>query len=313
MQPRPITPSDTDGLLDWPGAIHALRSGHLLPRAQIADLFLGPATATLLNRAAWIEGLGFGVKAVTVVDANPVRGLPTVQGSMMVFDPDLGHPSAIIDAPLITEWKTAADSVLGAMLLARPDSRSLLIVGAGTLARSLVRAYAAMFPGLRDIAIWARRGEQAAALVAELGPHYPALRVAEDLPQAVGQADIVSTATMARAPVLLGAWVRPGTHVDLIGAYKADMREADDALIALGRLFVDSRDTTIGHIGELMIPMASGVIGPIDVLGDLYDLVGADAPGRQDPQDITIFKNGGGAHLDLMIATYIAQAIKAGA
>ncbi|PLX35416.1 MAG: ornithine cyclodeaminase, partial [Hyphomicrobiales bacterium] len=114
------------------------------------------------------------------------------------------------------------------------------------------------------------------------------------------------TATMARDPVLKGAWVRPGTHIDLIGAYKADMREADDALISAGPLFVDARQTTIGHIGELTIPIANGVITEDAVMGDFYDLIAGAGHGRSSDRDITLFKNGGGAHLDLMMAGYIA-------
>ena len=133
------------------------------------------------------------------------------------------------------------------------------------------------------------------------------VRATDDLAAAAAEADIVSAATMARAPILKGDWIRPGTHVDLIGAYKADMREADDALMRKARIFVDSRETTIGHIGELTIPIAAGVISADDVLGDFRELIGG-APGRVDPGDITLFKNGGGAHLDLMIAAYIAEA-----
>ncbi|MEF9605312.1 ornithine cyclodeaminase, partial [Paracoccus sp. PXZ] len=119
--------------------------------------------------------------------------------------------------------------------------------------------------------------------------------------------DIISSATMARQPVIRGDWVRPGTHVDLIGAFKADMREADDALMARAALFVDSRETTLGHIGELMLPIASGAITAESVLGDLYDLVRPDARRRLSENEITLFKNGGGAHLDLMIASWIAR------
>jgi ornithine cyclodeaminase len=130
-----------------------------------------------------------------------------------------------------------------------------------------------------------------------------------DLAAAAAEADIIASATMARVPVLRGGWVRPGTHVDLIGAYKRDMREADDALIAGGSLFVDSRETTIEHIGELATPIASGVISPRSVIGDLYDLVQGRAAGRHSDSEITVFKNGGGAHLDLMIAHYIAAKV----
>ncbi|WP_136685050.1 ornithine cyclodeaminase family protein [Falsirhodobacter xinxiangensis] len=308
MGPKMIGYEDVAGRLDWHGAVASLRQGHLRPKAQVGDLFLGPSDRTLLNRSAYIEGLGFGVKAVTIYDANPQKGLPSIQGGMLVYDADNGHLTAVIDAPLVTEYKTAGDSVLGAQILARPDSRRLLIVGAGTLATNLVRAYDAIFPDLERIAVWARRREQAEALVASLGDLNGRLVVADDLADEVGRADIVSTATMARQPVILGEWVQPGTHVDLIGAYTAEMREADDALMAKGRVFVDSYETTVDLIGELIDPIASGAIRREDVLGDLYDLARDDTQGRTSPEDITVFKNGGGAHLDLMIAIWIANA-----
>lgn len=296
--------------LRWPDAVQAIREGHLFAPAQIRDSFLGPATGTMMSRSAYIPGLGYGAKSFTVFDGNGARGLPTVQGAMLVFDPDHGGLTAVIDSPLVTEFKTAADSVLGASLLARPDSRHLLIVGAGSVAASLIRAYRAVLPGIARISVWARRPEQAQALVAAF-PGDPALVAVTDLRAAVEAADIISSATMAREPVILGDWVRPGTHVDLIGAFKADMREADDALMAKSALFVDSRATTLGHIGELMLPIASGAITEADVLGDLYDLVRPGARRRRTPEEVTVYKNGGGAHLDLMIATYIARALRA--
>ncbi|WP_207100362.1 ornithine cyclodeaminase family protein [Paracoccus shandongensis] len=302
-----ITRDDAAGRLDWPGAVAALKAGHALPRAEIADTFLGPATGTMMTRSAFIPGLGYGAKPFTVFDANAAKGLPTVQGAMLVFDKDDGHLRAVVDSGLVTAWKTAADSVLGASLLARPDSRHLLVVGAGTVAASLVGAYPAVLPGIDHVTVWARRPEQAQALVDRL--EVPArLAVATDLQDAVGRADIVATTTMARDPVILGEWVRPGTHLDLIGAYKADMREADDALMARARLFVDSRETT-AHIGELLMPLASGAITPASVRGDLYDLLRPGARGRQSDADITVFKNGGGAHLDLMIASWIIDSL----
>ncbi|WP_199259285.1 ornithine cyclodeaminase family protein [Paracoccus binzhouensis] len=295
------------GRLNWRDAVEALRQGHALPRAQIRDVFLGPPTGTMMSRSAWIEGLGYGAKTFTVFDGNAARGLPTVQGAMLVFGGGTGALQAIVDSPLVTEIKTAADSVLGASLLARPDSRHLLVVGAGTVATSLVKAYTAVLPGIERVSVWARRPEQAQALVEGLEGVRVELVAVPDLQAAVGQADIVTSATMARQPVILGDWVRPGTHVDLIGAFKADMREADDALMARAAIFVDSRETTLGHIGELMLPIASGAISPESVLGDLYDLLRPGARRRQSDDEITVFKNGGGAHLDLMIASWIAR------
>ena len=306
MTPRIIDRDSARGL-DWPGAIDALRQGHLAATAEVRDLFLGPGSDSLLTRAAWLPGRGFGVKAVTVFGDNPARGLPSVQGAMLIFDPETGVLTAVIDAPLVTEYKTCADSVLGAQILARPDSRRLLIVGAGVLAGGLVAAYRAGMPHLDQVQVWARRPEQVRALAERLAAEGHAVTPVTDLVAAVAQADIVSTATMAREPVLRGEWVRPGTHVDLIGACRAEMREADDALMTRARIFVDSRATTIAHIGELAIPIAAGVLTPDDVLGDLYDLV----PGRcwrTGADQITVFKNGGGAHLDTMIAAGIAAA-----
>ena len=211
----------------------------------------------------------------------------------------------MIDAGLVTRWKTAADSLLGARLLARPDARRLLILGAGTVSTSLIEAYRAGFPGI-DVTLWNRTPERARALAETTGAE-----VATDLPAAVAAADIVATATMSTEPVLHGAWLRPGQHLDLIGAYRADMREADDDALARARVFVDSFDTTLGHIGELKDPLARGVIARADVLGDLHDLVAGRA-GRASPEDITLFKNGGGAHLDLMTARAILAAWRGG-
>ncbi len=300
-----ITHDAAIGELSWPEAVAALRAGHLLPKAQMKDMFLGPAQGTLLSRGAHIEGLGYGVKSTTVFAQNAKKGLPSVQGAMLVFEPEHGRLRAIIEGRLVTEIKTAADSVLGASLLMRPGGSKLLIVGAGTVARSLIKAYGAVFPSIEHVAVWARRPEQAEALADGFQGNRFKIAAVDDLAAAAAEADVVSTATMAREPVLKGDWIKPGAHIDLIGAYKADMREADDDLIAAGALFVDSRETTIGHIGELAVPIANGVITADAVRGDFYDMVRDPACGRRSETEITVFKNGGGAHLDLMTAHYI--------
>ena len=234
MYPTLITYDDAIDRLSWTEAVDALRAGHLRPKAQVADMFLGPAAATLLSRGAFIDGLGYGVKSVTVLDGNAAQGVPTVQGAMLVFEPRHGRLEAIIDSRLVTEFKTAADSVLGASCLARPDSAHLLVVGAGTAARSLVgpiarasRAFVASRSGRGG------RSSPSPLPARSAGEKVPVVAV-PDLAKAVVEADIITSATMAREPVLRGALVRPGTHVDLVGAYKADMREADDGLISRG-------------------------------------------------------------------------------
>lgn len=294
--------------LSWQGVVEAFRAGHTLLKPEISDQFVTRGNDTLLSRAAWIDGLGFGVKSVSVMAENAAKGLPTVQGAMLVFEDQNGVLEAIVDSDLVTEWKTAGDSVFGAKMLARHDAQRYLIVGAGVVAENLVRAYSAMFPRLEQIEIWNRTPSKANALAEKMTARGYPVKAVENLPDACARADIISTATMSKEPVICGDWITAGTHVDLIGAFKADMREADDALMKKARLFVDSYDTTLHHIGELMMPLASGVISEADVLADYRGLV-AGGDGRVSQDDITVLKNGGGAHLDLMTAKYILSEI----
>ena len=286
-----------EAVLDWIGLTDALRAGHDLPKAEIADTFLYRGDDTLLTRSAWIDGLGIAVKAATVFPSNPDKGKPMIGGAVNLFDDADGSLSAVVDFHLVTKWKTAGDSLLGALTLARPDSRRILIVGAGTVAGSLIEAYRAGFPEA-EVTVWNRT----AAKAHDLAVAYPGTTVAEDLAAAVAEADIVSCATMSKSPVIQGDWLRPGQHLDLIGAYRPDMREADDTALRRARVFVDSIDTTLGHIGELKIPLETGAIAREDVLADYYM---PEKMMRGSDDEITLFKNGGGAHLDLMTSRYI--------
>jgi ornithine cyclodeaminase/alanine dehydrogenase-like protein (mu-crystallin family) len=297
MSLRVIGP-EAERHLDWVGVARAIEAGHAQPRAQVEDVFLRRGADTLLNRSAWIEGLGIAVKVATVFPAN--RHRPTIGGAVNLLSDADGSLLAVLDFGLVTKWKTAGDSLLGALRLARPDSREVLVLGAGTVARSLVEAYRAGFPGAR-VTLWNRTRGRAEALAAETGAE-----VAGDLAEAVGRADIVACATMASEPVLRGEWLRPGQHIDLIGAYRPDMREADDEALRRARLFCDSRQTTIHHIGEFRDPIARGVIAEADILADLYD---GPAMARASAEEITLYKNGGGAHLDLMVSRHILAAV----
>ena len=302
MSVRVIGP-EAEAHLDWLALCDAIEAGHALPRAEIGDTFLYRGNDTLLSRAAWIDGLGQLVKTATIFPGNAARGRPSINGSVALYSDADGTLSAILDFHLLTKWKTAGDSLCAARRLARDGAATILVVGAGTVARSLRAAYGAGFPAARFL-VWNRSRAAAEALAAD----WPETEVADDLAAAVAQADIVTCATMATAPVLRGDWLRPGQHVDLIGAYRPDMREADDTALARARVFVDSRETTLGHIGELKIPIEAGVIGEGDVVADYYDLpAGRFTRGSQG--EITLFKNGGGAHLDLMVARYIEGAL----
>ncbi|MDF7674465.1 ornithine cyclodeaminase [Acetobacteraceae bacterium ESL0709] len=303
-----ITAHDFMPHLDWKAAVAAIRNGHRFAKAETNDSLLGPREASLFTRSAYAQGSGCGVKVVTIFKDNPHLGLPVEQGIVLFFDEKTGSLKSLLESPLVTGIKTAADSVCGAVCLARSDSQTLLIVGAGQMARSVAEAYNALFPSLKRIMIWSRRPEQAENLARELMSLACPVKAVSDLPGACGEADIISTVTAACEPVIHGAWIKPGTHIDLIGAYRPDMREADDNLIGKGRVFVDSYDTTIHHIGELLLPIQAGVLSEDDVQGDLYALI-AGKCGRQTTGDITIFKNGGGAHLDIMIARYITETL----
>jgi len=293
-------PREVEDRLSWVALTEALAAGHALPRAEIGDTFLYREGDTLLSRAAWITGLGAAVKTAMVLPAGARRGEGRLDGAMCLLSEETGGLDAVVDFRLVTKWKTAGDSLLGALRLARPESARVLIVGAGTVARSLLEAYGAGFPGA-EFEIWNRTPSAAERLAAGRRR----TRAIGDLESAVARADIVACATMSASPVLRGEWLRPGQHVDLIGAYRPDMREADDTALRRARIFVDSTATTLDHIGELKDPLARGVIGRNDVIADFYDL---DRFGRRSAEDITLFKNGGGAHLDLMTARYILSA-----
>lgn len=296
-----VSLEDGEAVLDWLSVARAIQAGHRLPPPRIEDIILRRGPDTLLNRSAWIDGLGLAVKAATIFPGNARRGLPTIGGAVCLMSDADGALEAILDFHLVTKWKTAGDSLLGALRLARPESRAILIVGAGTVARSLLDAYAAGFPGAR-FTVWSRTRASAEALAAER----PGVTVADDLEAAVRAADIVACATMATEPLIHGAWLRPGQHLDLIGAYRPDMREADDEAHAYARVFCDFRRTA-GETGEIMTPMASGALR--GVVADLYE---PEAMRRTSPEEITLFKNAGGAHLDLMVSRHILDAWRAG-
>lgn len=292
---------EAEAHLTWDGLVAALEDGHSRPKAQIADIFLYRGADTLLSRAAVIDGLGQLVKTATVFPGNVAQGRPAVNGAVTLFDDVTGELSALVDFHLVTKWKTAGDSLLSARKLARSDSRQILILGAGTVARSMAGAYRSAWPEA-EITFWNRTAAGAEAAAAATGG-----RSTTDLEGAVRQADIIATATMSREPLIEGDWLAPGTHLDLIGAYRPDMREVDDTALQRARLFVDSRATTVDHIGELKDPIARGVISEGDIIAEFYDLP-KGIYDRRSQDEITIAKNGGGAHLDLMTAAYIRDA-----
>ena len=293
--------------MNWTAIADAMYQGHLLPKAEIGDLLLQEAPNALLSRGAWIKGLGMAMKSMSVFPEN--KTLPSIQGGVLVFDGNDGSLKTVVDGILVTKWKTAGDSVLGARLLANPEPKTHLMVGAGTVAASILEAYHEIFPSIEKFMIYNRTEEKAQKLADELSAKISGIEVSNDLAEECEKADIITTATMTVEPILKGDWVRPGTHVDLIGAFKPNMREADDTLLKKSEIFVDSRETTIGHIGEIQIPLENGVISKADILGDFYDLCAGKVK-RSSDDAITFFKNGGGAHLDLMTSLEIYNSLQ---
>lgn len=297
-----------DALGDWEVLTRWLFESHRTAKPQLKDLLLQQDGNAWFTRTAWSANGDLGLKSVTVFPSNselePPR--PSINGAFLLFDGKTGETIAVLDGAALTVWKTIGDSLLGARLLARQSSHTLLVVGSGTIASRIATAYLAVFPQIDRVRIWNRTLSRAEELAKVLSGKLVAnVEAVDDLGEAVAQADIITCATMSIEPVIMGKWVTPGTHVDLIGAYRVDMREADDELLRRGSLFVDMRESTIGEIGELIIPMEAGVISEADIQADFYDLADGEMKShRQGKEEITIFKNGGGAHLDLMTAKF---------
>jgi ornithine cyclodeaminase len=259
----------------------------------------GGAENTLLLMPAWRAGGHTGVKIVHVAPGNAARGEPAVHAAYLLSDALTGAPLALMDGGELTDRRTAAASLLAARHLARADSARLLLLGAGKVARALAEAYAACFP-IADIAIWSRSAARAQRLAADLAAHGLPAR-ATDRPDPA-QADIVSAATLSTEPLVQGARVRPGAHVDLVGAYRPDMRESDGALLAAATLVVDTRAGAMAEAGDIVQAIAEGAITAEHVAADLADLCRGSHTGRRDAAEITVFKSVGWAGEDLAAA-----------
>jgi ornithine cyclodeaminase len=288
-----------------------LREAHRQPPAAVERVLMQQTLESgtengILIWPAWQHGKNLGIKVCTLFPEN--RSVPAVQAIYVLFDGKDGSIQALLDGTELTYWKTAADSALGADYLARRDSKSFLMVGAGSMAPFMIRAYQAIRPGIENIMVWNRTADKAHSLARTIQGGAK-VTVMPDLAHAVAQADIVCCATTSYAPLIQGNWLKAGTHLDLIGGYTPEMREADDEAVRRSRVFVDSRRFTIEHVGDLTQPIRNGVIKASDVVGDLFDLACGRCTGRQSPDEITLFKSGGGAHLDLMSAQYIAAAM----
>lgn len=256
---------------------------------------------------AWSEEV-IGVKAFTYMPSNAPKGRPILHSKILLFDRDTGAPLALVDGTSVTYWRTAAVAALAADYLARTDVKSLLICGTGNLAPYMTLAHASV-RSYDEIGIWGRNAAKAATAVDAVKARRPELpvRVVTDLEAAARSADVISCATASKAPVILGAWVRPGTHTDFIGNHDRQHRETDTELVVKSRVYVDSRANTMNEAGEILLPIAEGRITDDHVIGELADLCAGRVGGRQHADEITLFKSVGTALSDLAAASLVTR------
>jgi alanine dehydrogenase len=290
-----------------PALEHMFRDGCTAPTRHHHTIGVpGEPDAVLLLMPAWRAGAYLGIKLVTVFPGNAGRGLPAVSAGYLLMDGGSGTVLAMIDGGELTAKRTAATSALAARFLARGDARTLLVLGTGRIARELARCHVAARPSLERVLVWGRSAAHAATLAAELAREGIGATPAPDLEAATGAADIVASATLATEPLVRGAWVRPGTHVDLVGGYTPAMREADDALIAKARVFADTRAGALQEAGDLVVPIARGVLAADSVV-DLQGLCRRESPGRRNDAEVTVFKSVGAALEDLAAAILVYE------
>jgi ornithine cyclodeaminase len=310
---RFVSAAEIDGALNYPDLIAALRdafrAGITVPLRHHHTLKRPGADATLILMPAWHDGPGFlGVKIVSVFPENRAKGKPSVMGTYLLLAGDTGEPLATFDGVALTLWRTAAASALAASYLARHDARVLAMIGAGALAPRLIAAHAAVRP-IDEVVIWNRTDEKARALAGSLDRPGLLVRAVGDLDRAVAEADIVSAATLSSQPLILGDWLKPGTHLDLVGAYLPTMREADDAVVRRSRVYVDTRAGALHEAGDIVQPIAAGILAE-DSIADLFDLVRGRVRGRQGADEITLFKSVGTAIEDLTAAVLVYRRLQ---
>ena len=314
-----ISADQIAALIDYPALADALASAfcggvtaptrhhHTIERSDGAD-------STLLLMPAWTDfaqhghsdGSFIGCKIATVSPDNNAIGMPAVMAVYLLADGRTGTPLALIDGQSLTLWRTAAASALAGRYLAPPGAARMAMIGAGKLAPHLIRAHAAMHP-IRSVTLWNRSRDGAERVAAELAEEAFEVTVTDDRQAAISDADIVSAATISDRPLIEGAWLKPGSHVDLVGAFTPKLRESDDAAVRRATLFVDTFGGALTEGGDLVQPLEAGVIKRADVVADLAMLCNGDHPGRRSDDEITLFKSTGAALEDFAAGCLVWQ------
>jgi ornithine cyclodeaminase/alanine dehydrogenase-like protein (mu-crystallin family) len=308
---RHFTAAEVEAGLDYPRLIEALdeafrRGGERMPVRQSYDVGTDAAPGHLLTMPAWDRGRMLGVKLVSVFPRNTEQGLGAVSSLYVLLDAVTGRPRALIDGEALTNRRTAAASALASRYLSRPDSKTLLVVGTGHIAAHLPAAHRAMRP-IEKVFVWGRNQQRAMALAGNLARDGFQVAPIVDLTAGLAEADIVSCATTAREALVKGRHLKPGTHLDLVGAFTPQMRESDDEAVCRARVFVDTYSGALAEAGDLLQPIAAGVWRAENVCGDLHELASGKRPGRSGEQEITLFKSVGAAVEDLVAASLLVD------
>jgi ornithine cyclodeaminase len=308
---RIISAAEVEAALDYPSLVERLRQAFRrdiqVPVRHHHDIEVsGGSTATLLLMPAWQVDRHIGIKMVTVFPDNAEKSLPAVMGIYVLVDGKNGSPLALIDGPTLTVKRTAGASALASSYLSRPDAERLLMVGTGALAPQLIVAHAAVRP-ICNVLIWGRTPERAQRLAKRMNRRDFHVDWTDDLESAARGAHIISCATLSKEPLIHGDWLQPGQHLDLVGAFRPDMRETDDAVMRRARVFVDTRAGATKEGGDIVQAVAAGALATDDIAGDLFELTRGERSGRRYYDQITLFKSVGTAIEDLAAAQLVFE------
>jgi len=298
-----LNEEQTRAALPFPELIEAIadmfRSDCVMPVRHHHDMDVpGEATAVMLLMPAWVPGDHIGVKILNLFPDNHLRSLPTIIGTYLLSSGKTGEMLAMVEGGELTARRTAATSALAARYLAREDASTMLMVGTGRLSLNLMEAHAVGRP-LKRFLIWGRNKEKAEETVRQAQAIGLDAVFAGDLATAASDADIISCATLSSEPLIRGEWLKPGSHLDLIGAYKPTMRESDDMAVRRSSLFVDTRAGALKEGGDIVQPIQAGIISKDDIKAEMAELAHGTHPGRTSAEEITLFKSVGAALEDL--------------
>jgi len=295
-------------------AIEAVRRAFILasegkvevpPRTRL-DVSISKGTSLIMP--SYLPEAGkLGVKIINLYEGNPEKGLPFSQALMLVFEASDGHPLGILEAGTLTALRTGAACGLATELLSRQDSRRLALFGAGFQARFQLEAVAAVRK-IEEVRVFDQDKERAEVFAGKMSEHLSILvRVARSVREALGNADIVSTATTSKTPVFDDKDIKPGVHINAIGSYKPEEREIPSLTVARARVFVDKKEAALEEAGDLVIPMKEGLFGPEHIVAEIGEVASGRKPGRVSAEEITFFKTVGVAAQDIVLASLVLQ------